>query len=361
MAPPKPPRHLGSRRRSKANVVDTEKAWRAVLARDRGADGRFVYAVESTGIYCRPSCPSRRPARKNVRFYPDGSGAEREGFRPCRRCGEAVAPRRRAELALVRRVCDLLGRNGAEPPSLGELATACGVSSFALRRTFTRVTGVSPRAFAEARRFGTLRQSLRKERTVSTATFAAGFGSSSRVYEGADQKLGMTPGAYRRGGEGEAIRYTVAATGLGSALVAMTDRGVCAVKLGDSAAALERDLRAEFPGAHCQRADQALEAVSRQVVRILEGGGVDPALPLDIRGTAFQAQVWRELTRIYSQVAAAIGRPRAVRAVASAIAANQLAVVVPCHRVVRGDGGLGGYRWGVERKGALLKREGSND
>lgn len=347
-----------------ARVVDTEKAWRAVLARDRSADGRFVYAVESTGIYCRPSCPSRRPARKNVRFYPDGSGAEREGFRPCRRCGEALAPRRQQELALVRRVCELLGRNGSEPASLASLGAATAVSPFSLRRVFTRVTGVSPRAYAEAKRFGNLRQSLRKENTVSTATFAAGFGSSSRLYEHASQKLGMTPGAYRRGGDGEVIRYTVSPTDLGAALVAVTGKGVCAVKLGDTAAVLERELRSEFPEARLERADHALDAVSRRVVRILEGGSADSDLPLDIRGTAFQARVWRELARIpagqtrtYGEVAQAIGRPRAVRAVASAIAANRLAVVVPCHRVVRRDGGLGGYRWGVERKETLLKRE----
>lgn len=344
--------------------LEDERAWRAVMARDASADGRFVYAVRSTGIYCRPSCPSRRPARKNVRFFSDGRSAEREGFRPCRRCGEAVAPKREAALRLVRRASEILGKQGLDPVRLDGLAAACGVSPFALRRTFTRITGVSPRAYADALRFGALRRELRTGQTVSSATYAAGFGSSSRLYEHSQARLGMTPAAYRRGGAGELIGYTLVPTGLGLALIAATDGGVCAVKLGDAAAPLERDLRREFPNARAVRADDTLASLGRQVRRVLDGSEPAKELPLDIKGTAFQARVWQALrriprgeTRTYSQVARAIGRPNAVRAVASACASNHLAVVVPCHRVVRKDGGLGGYRWGIERKQALLERE----
>jgi len=345
-------------------LLDTEKAWRAVQTRDRRADGAFVYAVRSTGIYCRPSCPSRRPARRNVRFYRDPAGAELEGFRPCRRCGEAVAPQRRRDLELVRRVCEVLGDNGAEAMPLNRLATACRTSPFALRRTFKRVTGVSPRAYAEALRFRTLKRALRKERTVSAATFVAGFGSSSRLYERAGDRLGMTPAAYRLGATGTEIRYSLISTTLGTALVGATQRGVCAVKLGSSGAELERDLRAEFPGAILNRDDAELETISRRVAKVIDGAGADPELPLDIQGTAFQARVWRALTRIpqgetrtYTEVAQSIGRPSAVRAVASACAANHLAVLIPCHRVVLSDGGMGGYRWGEDRKRTLLERE----
>ena len=300
-------------------MLDTDKAWRAVLARDRRADGTFVYAVRSTGIYCRPSCPSRRPARRNVRFYPDPAGAESEGFRPCRRCGESVAPRRRRDLELVRRACEILGGDGAESIPLDRLAAACRTSPFALRRTFKRVTGVSPRAYAEALRFRTLKRVLRKEKTVSAATFVAGFGSSSRLYERAVDRLGMTPAAYRRGATGTAIRYSLVPTTLGTALVATTERGVCAVKLGSSGTVLEQELRTEFPGATLSRADTELESLARRVAKVIDGGGADPELPLDIQGTAFQARVWRALrgipqgeTRTYTEVAQSIGHPSAV-------------------------------------------------
>jgi AraC family transcriptional regulator of adaptative response/methylated-DNA-[protein]-cysteine methyltransferase len=343
---------------------DSEIAWRAVLDRDRRADGRFVYAVRSTGIYCQPSCPSRRPARGNVTFFPTGPEAEREGYRPCRRCGEAVGERRGSALRLVRKVCDLLQRHPMEPFTLSRLAESCAVSPFTLQRTFTRETGVSPRAYAESLRFGRLRQGLRQERTVSSAAYAAGFGSSSRLYEAATSRLGMTPASYRRGGGGETIHYDIVPSRLGRVLIAATAAGVCVVALGDSDKALEVALMEEFPRAERVRKPAAIAPFVAPVRGVIDGKAPTSELPLDARGTVFQARVWAALREIpagerrtYAEVARRIGRPKAVRAVASAIAANPLAVLVPCHRVLRSDGGLGGYRWGLERKRKLLDRE----
>lgn len=343
---------------------DPEIAWRAVLDRDRHTDGRFVYAVRSTGIYCQPSCPSRRPARRNVTFFLTGAEAQREGYRPCLRCGDAVGARRGSALRLVRKVCELLQRHPLEPFTLSRLAESCGVSPFTLQRTFTRVTGISPRAYAESLRFGRLRQGLRQERTVSSAAYAAGFGSSSRLYDAAARRLGMTPASYRRGGGGETIHYDIVPSRLGRVLIAATAAGVCAVSLGDRDSALEAALTAEFPRAERIRKPTAIAPLVARVRGVVEGKTPSAELPLDARGTVFQAQVWAALREIpageqrtYAQVARRIGRPKAVRAVASAIAANPLAVVVPCHRVRRSDGGLGGYRWGVERKRQLLESE----
>jgi AraC family transcriptional regulator of adaptative response/methylated-DNA-[protein]-cysteine methyltransferase len=345
-----------------------EAAWRAVSRRDRSQDGRFVYAVTSTGIYCRPSCPSRRPRRDRVRFFPTPAEAGAAGFRPCKRCHPDSREASPAERAVAKaRAC--LDRHAGEPVSLARLAQEAGMSPWHLQRTFRRLTGLSPREYAEARRAERLRQGLRQEPSVSRATYEAGYGSSSRVYERAPTMLGMTPGAYRRGGAGMEIRYTIVASPFGRLLVAVTDRGVCAVTLGDSDDALARSLRQQFPRAEISRVDAGADEwlaglVARVAARVARPGETSGEVPLDLRGTAFQWRVWQALlaippgeTRSYQQLARAVGRPRAVRAVAGACAANRVAVVVPCHRVIRGDGSLGGYRWGLPRKAKLLARE----
>lgn len=328
--------------------------WRAVLARDRAADGRFVYAVRTTGIACRPSCPARRPRREHVVFFEALAGARAAGFRPCRRCH----PERDGG-DLVTRARALLERQGAAP-SLAELAAALGVSRGHLQRTFTAVTGLSPRAWAERVRTERMRQALRAGRTASRALYEAGFGSSSRAHEAAARHLGMTPGSYRRGGAGLALEYAIGPSSIGRLLVAWTPRGVCAVYPGDDDATLESALATEFARATRQRV--APESTFARVAAALDAGRDAP--PLDPQGTAFQRAVWAELARIpaggtrsYAEVARAVGRPDAVRAVAGACAANNLAVLIPCHRVLRSDGSLGGYRWGEARKRALLARE----
>jgi len=341
-------------------MIDDATAWTATLARDRRYDGRFVFAVRSTGIYCRPSCPARRPLRDNVSFFAAGDAARAEGFRPCRRC----TPDRDAPAsALVRRARAILDRD--EPATLGDLAKRLGVSPHHLQRTFKRETGISPKAYADARRAARLKEQLKEGTMVSAATYEAGYGSSSRLYSQSNARLGMTPTTYREGGRGMHIRFTIARTALGRVLVAMTDRGICAVLLGDSAKELESSLKEEFPNATIDLADDAqLSRSVRDVIASVEGHATAADLPLDLRATAFQIRVWEALreiprgeTRTYSEVATAIGQPRAARAVASACASNRLAVVVPCHRVVRGDGGVGGYRWGVKRKEAILAAE----
>lgn len=344
LAFPRPSMHLSA-----------DEAWDRVVARDQAADGRFVYAVRSTGIYCRPSCPSRRPRREHVRFFDAPVDAERAGFRACRRCH----PARDAAPDLVTRARELLERQD-QAPTLEVLASALGVSAGHLQRTFRAATGLSPRAYAERLRSERLRRALQDGHTVSRAIFDAGFGSASQAYATATRHLGMTPGAYRRGGAGLDIRYAFGDSSLGRILVAWTARGVCAVYPGADDAALERALAQEFPNATRSRSTESPQV--RQVLAALEGDGVLP--PLDPQGTAFQQQVWQALaeiprgaTRSYSDVARRVGRPDAVRAVAGACAANNIAVLIPCHRVLRGDGALGGYRWGEERKRRLLARE----
>jgi AraC family transcriptional regulator of adaptative response/methylated-DNA-[protein]-cysteine methyltransferase len=344
-------------------AIDDAAAWAAVEARDGGSDGRFVYAVRSTGVYCRPSCPSRRPLRRHVAFFGTPDEAEAAGYRACRRCrpggGEASIVER------VRRACRIVD-TAAEPPTLRSLARAVGASPFHLQRAFTRIVGLSPHEYAAGRRVDRLKARLKAGADVTTATYDAGFGSSSRVYEQAAARLGMTPATYGRGGLGMEIRYAIAESPAGRVLVAATDRGVCAVMIGESDAPLVAALAREFPRASIVRAPRALDAYVRQVVA-LAGGGAG-TVPIDVAATAFQWRVWRELqqippgeTRSYAQVAAALGAPRAARAVARACASNPVALVVPCHRVIRGDGGLGGYRWGVDRKKKLLDRERSPD
>ncbi len=333
--------------------------WQAVLDRDPAADGRFVYAVRSTGIYCRPTCPSRRPGRAQVEFHPSPAAAEAAGFRACKRCRPATASH--PDQHVVERAAALLDR---EPATLDALAGRLGVPPARLGRAFRRLTGLTPRAYADARRVEALRDNLREGATVSAAMYDAGYGSSSRLYESAGASLGMTPARYRRGGPGLAIRYAGALSTLGHVMVAATSKGLCAVSLGDDAPALVTALRAEFPAAELTADEGQLAGLLATVIERIERGLPATGLPMDVRATAFRRRVWAELARIprgetrtYAEVARAIGQPGAARAVAGACAGNPLAVIVPCHRVVRGDGGLGGYRWGEARKRALLERE----
>lgn len=341
-------------------------AWRAVASRDAGADGRFVYAVQTTRIFCRPSCPSRRPRRENVRFFATPALAAAAGFRACKRCrpeGSAVVPGQ----AAVERARRYLDQHPEERVSLGQLATVAGLSPYHLQRTFKRLVGLSPSQYAAERRAERLRSALRAGPSVSRAVYEAGFGSSSRVYESAHQLLGMTPGRYRQGGKGMLLRYTIVPSPYGRLLVAATDRGVAAVLLGDRDTPLARDLRAQFPEATISRVDSGdawLRDLVGRVASEVKHPGQEQGIPLDLHGTAFQWKVWRALTTIpagetrsYTDLARRVGRPSAVRAVASACAANRVAILVPCHRVVRSDGSLGGYRWGLERKERLLSRE----
>jgi AraC family transcriptional regulator of adaptative response/methylated-DNA-[protein]-cysteine methyltransferase len=340
------------------------RRWRSVLARDPSADGAFVFAVRSTGIYCRPSCPARRPRRHNVSFFANPAGAERAGFRACRRCHPREESMHEQQATLIRQACEIIEASAEAPPSLATLSRRIGYSPHHLQRMFRRVTGVSPRQYAEAVRAGRLRGGLRAGAPVADALYEAGFGSASRLYERAPSELGMTPAAYRRGGRGIPVSYALARSPLGTLLVATTARGVCAVRLGDSATALETDLKRELHSASLKRDDARLRPVVQRVLARLDGSAPDARLPLDIRATAFQRKVWQALsaiprgeTRSYGQIARAIGRPTAARAVGHACAGNPVALVIPCHRAVRGDGGLGGYAWGVERKRRLLERE----
>lgn len=341
--------------------LNDDEAWRAVEQRDPRFDGRFVYAVSSTRIYCRPSCPSRRPRRDRVRFYAAPEGAERAGYRACQRCRpREAAP---AAAAAVERARLYLEAHPDRLVSLSALARVVDLSPFHLQRTFKRLLGVSPREYHDALRVTRFKSRLRSGDTVSRATYEAGFGSSSRVYERSDSALGMSPAVYRRGGEGMRILYTIVDSPVGRLLVGATQRGVCAVALGDSVDALVDSLRADFPRAEVERSDAHREWVEA-IVSHIGAGGAGADVPLDLQGTAFQKQVWTFLRKIppghthsYGEIAAALGKPRATRAVARACATNHIAVVIPCHRVVRSDGAPGGYKWGIERKRRLLDRE----
>lgn len=341
-----------------------EEQWQAVEARDARFDGAFVYAVRSTGIYCRPSCPSRRPRRPHVTFFALPEAAERAGFRSCLRCRPRAVSVRDPRAERVQRVCRFVADHLEEPLTLERLSREAGLAPHHLQRTFKRVMGISPRAYADALRMGVFRSRVRKGAAVIDAAFEAGFGSTSRLYERAPAQLGMTPAAFRKGGQGLRLRYAIVECPLGRLLVAATERGVSLVSLADADATLERALREEYPAAEVTRDDDALADQVRHIVKHLEGREPHLDLPVDVRATAFQWQVWQELRRIprgetrsYAEVARAIGRPRAVRAVARACATNPVALVVPCHRVVPTAGGTGGYRWGSARKALLLERE----
>jgi AraC family transcriptional regulator of adaptative response/methylated-DNA-[protein]-cysteine methyltransferase len=344
-------------------MFDAQSLWKAVRQRDARWDGMFVYAVRSTGIYCRPTCPSRRPGRDGVDFFLDPDAAEGRGFRACLRCHprSTSAP---APVERVRKACVAIASRPHCRVSLAALARTVGGNAEHLLRTFKRTLGVSPREYADACRIGCLKAGLRAGEGVAAATYAAGYGSGSRVYERSAATLGMTPAAYARGGKGEAVEYVIIGSPLGRLLVAATERGVCAVKLGEGDAALERDLRTEYPAASVARGDARLSKWVAQIVASLAPGAPDPRLPTDVRATAFQRRVWRELqqiprgsTRSYKDIARRIGNPDAARAVARACAANPVALIVPCHRVVRNDGQPGGYHWGTDRKRTLLEAE----
>src|SRR5215217_1499661 len=342
-----------------------DQQWQAVIAKDARFDGQFVFAVTSTGVYCRPSCPSRRAHRERVKFFDLPEAAEQAGFRACLRCQPRRARVLDPQIELVQRVCRLLNSTDGEPLKLAELASETGVSVFHLQRTFKRVMGISPKQYLAAQRFGNFKALVRKGESVTNSLYESGFNSSSRLYEHAADELGMTPATYSRGGRGVNISYTIADSSLGRLLVAVTERGVCAVKIADSDAGLEQDLRAEFPEAQIKRDDSVLREPVQKILNHLDHNEPHLDLPLDIRSTAFQRQVWEKLRAIpygqtvsYGEVAKALGKPGAVRAVGRACATNPVALVIPCHRVVREDKSLGGYRWGLERKKKLLEREG---
>jgi AraC family transcriptional regulator of adaptative response/methylated-DNA-[protein]-cysteine methyltransferase len=334
--------------------------WRAVISRDPAADGAFLYGVITTGVYCRPTCPSRRPRRDNARFFSSTAEAEAAGLRACKRCRPGDGG---GHAELVARACRLLETTD-ETPDLAGLAAAVGLSRHHFHRVFTAETGVTPKAYAEARRAERLRQQLDGGATVTEAIYAAGFGSNGRFYASSTARLGMTPGRFRDGGADTRVRFAVGQCSLGAILVAATDRGVCAIELGEEPDELVRSFQDRFHQADLVGGDEGFEALVARVVGLVERPERSTDLPLDVRGTAFQERVWRALQEIppgttatYTELAAAIGAPTAVRAVAGACAANRLAVAIPCHRVVRTDGSLSGYRWGVERKRALLERE----
>ena len=340
--------------------TELHNRWQQVMARDARQDGRFVFAVRTTGVYCRPSCPSRRPRRDSVEFFSNPNEAERAGYRACLRCKPTEVS---AQAQYVMRARQLLD-NAEGVVTLSELSKRVGLSAFHLQRLFKRATGLSPREYQSARRMQQVKAGLRSSGDVTTALYDAGYGSPSRLYERAPQQLGMTPGQYRRGGAGASIAFAIAPTPLGRMLVAATERGLCAVRFGESVTELERDLRQEFHAASLTRDDAATRQYVEPLVATIRGENTIVDLPLDVRATAFQMKVWEKLrqiprgeTRSYSEIAREIGEPSAVRAVARACATNPVAVVVPCHRVVRSDGEESGYRWGLERKRKLLDSE----
>jgi AraC family transcriptional regulator of adaptative response/methylated-DNA-[protein]-cysteine methyltransferase len=364
------------RGRSAVTYQSGEQFWRAVQMRDRAADGSFVYAVRSTGIYCRPSCPSRKPGRKQVLFFPLPDAAEQKGFRPCRRCRPRTAKLSDPRTEAVARVCreienhihasleSSLQSNGNARLTLAVLSAPVSMSPHQLERAFRSVMGITPRQYADALRMRRLKSRLRKGDDVTTALYDAGFGSSSRLYERAPSQLGMTPATYRQGGAGMQINYTIVDSPLGRLLVAATSRGVSALYFGESDTNLAAALRKEYPHAELARDRNGLEASVGKILAHLRGREPHLDLPTDVQATAFQRRVWEELrripygvTRTYSQVARAIGRPTAIRAVARACATNPVSVIVPCHRVVREDGNLAGYRWGLDRKRTLIAHE----
>lgn len=335
--------------------------WQATLARDSRADGTFVLAVRSTRIYCRPSCPARRPLRRNVTFFLTREEAEKHGYRPCLRCRPNEIS---ATVALVQRAARQLSESSEENTRFGTLARTLGTTPATLRRAFLRITGLKPLELAEALRLKRFKALMREGKSITDALYETGYGSSSRVYERSNSQLGMTPATYRKGGEGMKLGYTVAKSPLGKVLVAATQRGVSAVYLGDAESTLLTELRSEYPRAEITPATDSFQRWVREIVQRIEGRQPHLELPLDLQATAFQRRVWKELqriprgrTRTYSQVARSLGQPKAVRAVARACATNPVSIVVPCHRVIREDGALAGYRWGLSRKQKLLAQE----
>jgi len=340
-----------------------DRRWAAVQARDPAADEQFVYAVRTTGVYCRPSSLTRLPRRENVEFFDSGEAAEAAGYRPSRRAAADRSSLAAQHAALVAAACRRI-EAAEEAPSLAELARDAGMSPFHFHRVFRSVTGLTPKAYAAGQRGRRVRERLPQSRSVTEAIYEVGFGSNSRFYEASDRLLGMSPASFRDGGANATVRFAVGECSLGSILVAQSERGVCAILIGDDPDRLVRELQDKFPRAEMVGGDAAFERLVARVVGLVEAPALGHDLPLDVRGTAFQQRVWQALCEIpagatvtYGEIATRIGAPGAVRAVANACAGNALAVVIPCHRVVRRDGGLSGYRWGVERKRVLLERE----
>jgi AraC family transcriptional regulator of adaptative response/methylated-DNA-[protein]-cysteine methyltransferase len=343
---------------------NANQKWTLVLAKDTKADGQFVYAVKSTGIFCRPSCPSRRPRRELVEFFDSPAQAQQAGYRACRRCAPAE---RSLQLRKVEAACRYIDRSLDTTLSLAAISRHVDLSPFYFQRLFKRTLGISPRQYQQARRAGKFRLALHSQTSVTDAIYEAGYSSSSRAYESVPAQLGMTPSVFQRNGQGAEIRYAILSTELGKLLVATTPRGLCSVRFGESDATLAGELQSEFHAAAILRDDESLQSVAEQIQKLLKGSPGPSHIPLDIQGTAFQQLVWNALCRIpsgqtrsYSEIAKTIGKPKAVRAVASACASNPVAVVVPCHRVVQKNGSLAGYRWGLKRKAALLENERDN-
>lgn len=342
---------------------DERQWWQAVQARDAGQDGKFVFAVSSTGVYCRPSCPSRRPRRENVAFFRRPDEAEKAGYRACLRCRpRAVVGNGQADM--VKAMCRYIEKHLDEPLTLARLAEEFRQSPFHLHRKFKAVLGITPRAYADSCRMNQLKTNLRAGHSVTRAMYDAGYSSSSRLYERTASQLGMTPDKYRRGAIAASIRYTCTESPLGRMLIAVTDKGICAIQFADTDEELEEGVKREFPFAIRRRDDEGMQRWKENLLRQMQGESLNSALPLDIQATAFQRRVWSYLqkipfgeTRSYAAVAKGIGRPSAMRAVARACASNPVAVAIPCHRVVRKGGEMGGYRWGVERKKTLLELE----
>jgi AraC family transcriptional regulator, regulatory protein of adaptative response / methylated-DNA-[protein]-cysteine methyltransferase len=346
-----------------ANQTAQDPRWARVVARDRSADGRFWYTVKTTGIYCRPSCPSRSANPKNVRLHDTLESAKATGFRACKRCKPDGATQEAIHAALVAKACRLIEQSET-PPSLADLSNTVGLSASHFHRKFKASTGLTPKEYGAAHRAGRVRGELANANSVTEAMYDAGFNSSGRFYEKSADMLGMTPSRFRAGGTNEEIRFAVGQSSLGAILVASSAKGVVSVLIGDDPDPLARELQDQFPKARFIGGDARYEALVARVVGLVEAPAVGLDLPLDVRGTAFQQRVWRALrtikpgkTATYAQIARKIGAPTSMRAVAGACAANKLAVVIPCHRVVRTDGSLSGYAWGVERKRALIDRE----
>jgi AraC family transcriptional regulator, regulatory protein of adaptative response / methylated-DNA-[protein]-cysteine methyltransferase len=360
---PKPPTQSASKSASTQSAAVDEGRWNAVMARDAARDGEFVFAVSSTGVYCRPSCPARRPRRGNVQFFSGPEQAERGGYRACLRC-KPKSFSGNAEANGAKAICRFIEQHLDEPLTLERLGKEFRQSPFHLQRRFKAALGITPREYADSCRMRMLKRNLQAGDSVTRAMYDAGYGSSSRLYERTASQLGMTPDKYRRGAIAAAIRYTCADSPLGRMLIAATERGICAIQFARSDGELIEGLKREFPFA-TRKSDQAgLQSWVDSLLKHMRGKALDSSLPLDIRATAFQRRVWTYLqsipfgaTRSYSQVAQAIGQPSACRAVARSCATNPVAVAIPCHRVVREDGSMGGYRWGMERKKALLEME----
>lgn len=346
-----------------AAATVSDPRWAAVVARNDRADGTFFYAVRTTGVYCRPSCGARAARPENVEFHATAAHAERAGFRPCKRCRPDQLPLAEQHAGTIAELCRLI-ENAEQAPTLQQLARHAGMSAFHLHRLFRAITGVTPKRYAAAHRAKRVKSELGRSSTVTEAIYGAGYNSNGRFYEQSIGMLGMTPTAYRAGGTNTEIRFAIGECSLGSILVAASGRGVCAILIGDDPDALARDLQDRFPSAHLIGGDANFEQLVAKVVGFVEAPALGLDLPLDVRGTAFQQRVWEALREIpagrtvsYSQIANRIGAPKAVRAVGAAVGANPLAVAIPCHRVIRTDGSLCGYRWGVERKRALIERE----